>query len=92
MSTWKIQPLGHRPGYPTWQQFAIRDAATNVHIATVGDVDRYFEGKTEEHARLIAAAPDLFEALNRIANDPDTPWRFSSIARQAIAKATGGAK
>jgi hypothetical protein len=61
---WKIQGLGNPPGYPNWQQYAIRDAKTNVHIATVGNVDRYFERNTKEHADLIAAAPELKAALH----------------------------
>jgi hypothetical protein len=63
---WKIQPLGPRPGYPNWKAFCIRDAKTNVHIATVGNVDRYFEGKEEANAILIASAPTQHSALTEI--------------------------
>ena len=60
---WKLQDLGGRPGYPQWHAYAIRDAVTNVHIATVGNVDRYFEGNTLEHAQLIVTAPELLDVL-----------------------------
>jgi len=60
---WKIQALGARPGYPDWKSFCVRSESTNVHIATVGNVDRYYEGREEANARLIAAAPDLLSAL-----------------------------
>ena len=58
-----VQELGSRPGYPAWTQFAIRDQKTNVHIATVGHVDRYFEGKAESHAEFIVRAVNAHEAL-----------------------------
>ena len=58
----------------------------------VGPVDvahvylRTVQGRTEANARLIAAAPDLLEALREIAADYSDPIR---LARAAIAKATG---
>lgn len=58
-----VQELGSRPGYPAWTQFAIRDQKTNVHIATVGHVDRYFEGKAESHAEFIVRAVNAHEAM-----------------------------
>lgn len=50
----------------------------------------------ERDARLIAAAPDLFAALQNVAacfdaNDPDSMANAMADARAAIAKATGGA-
>jgi hypothetical protein len=47
---------------------------------------RTVQGRTEANARLIAAAPDLLEALREIAADYSDPIR---LARTAIAKATG---
>ena len=58
------------------------------------------EGEDDAHARLIAAAPELLEALRDLLNAPDpdevedaTP-RFRAVmkAHAAIAKATGGAR
>jgi hypothetical protein len=42
----------------------------------------------EDNAELIAAAPDLLEALEKIAAKAATPW-IVEIARAAIAKAVG---
>jgi hypothetical protein len=60
---WKLQDLGPKPGYPDWKSYAVRSEMTNVCIATVGYVDRYYEGKEEANAKLICAAPDLLNAL-----------------------------
>lgn len=58
--------------------------------------DRYFDGQTTEANRqLIAAAPDLLEALENILRDAESPLDaatsayFRDRARSAIAKATG---
>lgn len=59
---WTIQDLGQQNNYPNWHSFAVRSAQTNVHLATVGNVDRYYEGQEGANAKLIAAAPDLLEA------------------------------
>lgn len=45
-------------------------------------------GDPEADARLIAAAPDLLDALQRIADETAATW-VCDIARAAIAKATG---
>lgn len=42
------------------------------------------------NARLIAAVPDLLQALRRIADDPYTTCQCGDIARAAIAKAERG--
>lgn len=55
-----------------------------------------FQGNfTESDARLIAAAPELLEALKRIASGVENGQSFSGtdcaeIAQDAISKATGG--
>ena len=61
------------------------------------DVVKDYEdwGFTEESARLIAAAPDLLEALQAMATEFDSgdvndgEWAAIQKARTAIAKATG---
>jgi hypothetical protein len=61
----------------------------------VGFVSRHPD--QEANARLIAAAPELLEALKEVARTemflPDHPQRFAAYknARDAIAKATGSA-
>ena len=56
---WKVEPFVQSiNGYPDWHSFTVRHDRTNVHIATVGDVDRYYEKDNEANARLIAAAPE----------------------------------
>jgi hypothetical protein len=58
---------------------------------------RTVEGRTEANTRLIAAAPDLLEALQKLLSHgtfedyPNTSeWYAVRDARAAIAKATGG--
>ena len=53
------------------------------------------EQKTNANARLIAAAPELLEALELLVDNPyregtEIDKRLRRIARAAIAKATGG--
>ena len=56
---WEVEPFVQSiNGYPDWHSFTVRHDRTNVHIATVGDVDRYYEKDNEANARLIAAAPE----------------------------------
>ena len=43
----------------------------------------------EANARLIAAAPDMYETLQSIAGSEVVPPAFRQIAQQAIAKAEG---
>lgn len=95
---WALQSLGggYR-GYDDWCPWCVR-SPQNVHLATVGGVDRFESERIEANARLIAAAPELLEALEGIVDNEmcscpaecdDQCWH--SIARRAIAKATGGA-
>ena len=59
--------------------------------------EAYLPGDHDEQARLIAAAPDLLAALERIANSEEYHGdtfscdfeTLQSVARAAIAKATG---
>ncbi len=60
---WTLQDLGaNRAGYPNWHEYAIRDGKTNVCLAIVGNVDRYFEGDIQrQQAELMAKAPTLLK-------------------------------
>ena len=56
---WKVEPFVQSiNGYPDWHSFTVRHDRTNVHIATVGDVDRYYEQNNQANAEMIAAAPE----------------------------------
>lgn len=60
---WHVQCLGaNKDGYPHWHEYCVR-AENNVHLATVGSVDRFYEASNEANARLIASAPALRESL-----------------------------
>lgn len=58
---WTVQKLPAHPNYPNWVPYCVR-SQQNVHLATVGHVDRHDEEKQEANARLMAAAPDLLAA------------------------------
>jgi hypothetical protein len=60
--------------------------------AALAEVPEYGEGEAEANALLIAAAPDLLEALKLIASAENSALDLAyckGIARAAIAKATG---
>lgn len=82
---WKIQDLGERTGYPNWHSFAVRTEKENVHLATVGNIDRYFEGKELANAKLMAAAPDLLAACRAVLTRQDWPVGTCKIKQQLIA-------
>ena len=70
---WTVQTLGEKiNGYPDWNSYCIRHLNQNVHIATVGHVDRYYETQNEANARLIAASPDLLDELETRAGNLET--------------------
>lgn len=100
---WTIQELAKDiSGYSGWNSYCIR-ANNNIHLATVGDVDRFFQDDNESNARLIAAAPDLLEALKALfenccmihshwgdgCNQKEADAAIRA-AKAAIAKAEGG--
>lgn len=69
-----------------------------MHIC---NANAMLEAKGEENARLIAAAPEMLEALKKALNEieasVETSFTISqqyvaSVIRDAIAKATGGTK
>lgn len=94
---WTVQHLeGCYHDYDDWDTFCVR-APNNCHLATVGEVDRFYSANARANAQLIAAAPELLKALRNTvrllellnrpgANDPVEAAVYA--ARAAIAKAT----
>ena len=80
--TWKYERAGY--GWCILTEDFDEETSTGSCIARLSDL------MPEADARLIAAAPKLLAALRRIANDPETPFRFASIARAAINKSEKG--
>lgn len=89
----------HTPG--PWEMNVGQDGAVVYHPdqGTIADIPMDLSAHPH-NARLIAAAPELLEALRELLNAPDpdevedaTP-RFRAVmkAHAAIAKATGGAR
>jgi hypothetical protein len=81
----------------------LHDGRPNGSLHLVADVDQEGNGldwqTNEANARLIAAAPDMLEALRRLEAmvrilppDMDAPDSALAQARAAIAKATGEAQ
>ncbi len=70
-------------------------AGDHLQIATVelyrGQLTEAQEQEDTANAHLLAAAPDLLDALEIIAAGNTDPDQMVEIAREAIAKATGGA-
>jgi len=84
----------HTPG--PWEFLPPEDGCCGAIITKTGWVCDFDVSPSEANARLIAAAPDLLEALKeadedfeREGFDPEGPYR--AHIRAAIAKATGGA-
>lgn len=64
---WELHELEtNHHGY-NWPTFTVR-SARNHCLAVVGDVDRATSGNNTANARLIAAAPGMYDALQAIAN------------------------
>ena len=60
---WTMQPLPHDFDFREGVVFVIRDMR-NCALAEIGHIDAIFDGEeTHANARLIAAAPDMYEAL-----------------------------
>ena len=96
---WTIQAIG-QPTPRCGFAYMIRDNR-NCALAEVGHTDAITDGlEAEDNARLIAAAPELLEALETILGEiHDDPFGFEDdlscaiirhAARTAIAKATEG--
>jgi hypothetical protein len=95
--------VSHTPGpWIVTEDSYIRQAEgeKRLYIAALVDIPHRLEGKTEANARLIAAAPELLEALKVIANrltkgprhngKSKVQQAITAVAEAAIAKATGG--
>ncbi|EPL4123820.1 hypothetical protein MWS69_002635 [Citrobacter amalonaticus] len=68
----------------------VNEMMTTFHGVTIGDT--YIEAATRnerEDARLIAAAPDLLEALQLFLDAQILPEHHQGVARAAISKALG---
>lgn len=104
--TWATRPMmdgwtacertTNHHGYADWETFTIR-SKSNVCLAVVGAVDHLGSENNRKRADLMAAAPEMFEALERLeagvrlwisrgVSDDDM-----AVARAALQKAKGGA-
>ncbi len=87
----------HTPG--PWVASRSANAAFTRHPAIISDTGEVAmatwagnERQTDANARLIAAAPELLSALQKIdANAAESVEWIRRVAQEAIAKATGGA-
>ena len=87
--------MKHTPG-----PWVATHANGNDFIVKAGDIEvvagcgcygsPYMRGNPDADARLIAAAPDLLEALQGVLRVADRATDEFDAARAAIAKATGG--
>ena len=84
----------HTPGPWDFDSFALREeirAENNPLIAIVCSVHCDSPEQTKANAHLIAAAPDLLFALEKVYTDmnDDMPVRLRKVCYEAIAKAKG---
>lgn len=78
---------------PIYNQLIGISASEGSHIGVVAEDRMALPSQWSANARLIAAAPDLLEALQTIADHPTggvgcNPQSFVEIARAALARAT----
>lgn len=96
MGKHKLGPLDHTPG--PWEHiqhgwdgsYIVGDDPRVNHKRHIADVNLYHDG-SEANASLIAAAPDLLEALESLVNSHAPGANFQAVnnARKVIAKARG---
>jgi hypothetical protein len=86
--TYPIMVRSQSETWPLVDELGNEEGRAGVFIANTGD--------NKANARLIAAAPDLLDALMTVPQgllwSDDDLWRWHDKARAAIAKATGGEK
>ena len=88
----------HTPAPWVYDSFALREeirSESNPLIAVVSSVHCSSPEQMRDNARLIAAAPELLEALEALLNEPTNapdylPTKLWDRAREAVAKAKGG--
>jgi len=92
---WTIQGMPHQHNFRHGSSYVIRDYR-NCALAEVGHIDAIHDGiESEANAHLIAAAPDMYEALHIIIQRASGTGnnmqlkRIIAIAQQAISKAEG---
>jgi hypothetical protein len=77
---------GHLEGREPWFWVS---ADRTLHLQVAACPDGYVASENEANARLIAAAPELLEALKNAIEIIEGTGLDASIQRAAIAKATG---
>ena len=61
----------HHNDHMGWRVYAVR-SAENIHLATVGGVDRYHQDEYCDIANLFRAAPDLLSACEALLSEYDS--------------------
>ena len=84
---WRVDLAAYYPGTTSW--LAIYCSSQNGPLALVGGTP--VSDECRANANLIAAAPDLLEALQKIHEHGYTTTGDHAMVAEAIAKATGGA-
>jgi hypothetical protein len=103
MNQWKLVPDGFDEAVDAAKEFyglytrTVVSGCTPMEQLRFVAALKFFESmlnaapQTEANARLIAAAPDLLEALNELIGwQPTAPHEAIQAAKAAITKATGG--
>lgn len=95
----KPEPVGHTPG-PWWlhgPELSVYGGLKSQIVCRLHDAHGNAYGNWQANARLIAAAPELLEALRdlrsylKLGISPSSHWRsLLESADAAVAKATGG--
>ncbi len=91
---WTSGPWVSQGWVPTWAYIPVRDAHHNVIASMYPDAaHNYTRDEVEANAHLIAAAPDLYAALQLLLDDVadypawERPCRAVDVARAALSRA-----